>query len=462
MSTRRQFVATAVTAASYARIAGANSRVRLGLIGCGGRGRYVGSFMRDSGNADFIAFADTWLSNAKSARELMSKGQGEVYQDFRRLLDNKDVDAVLVATPDHWHSRCTISAIKAGKNVYSEKPISYTIKEGRAMVTTANEHPKLIVTAGTQQRSAPHFPDIAKLIASGELGEVRYVRVWNFTNLTPYGIGHEADSPTPADNDWDMYCGPAPLHAYNGLRQGPTFRWYWDYANGTITDFGTHRFDTVHQIMGVDARQQPGPKSISAYGGRYSLKDDGQMPDLLQVSYDYGDFIMSYEACNMSGHGLGGRHPDMRYYGTRSEFDRPHGMAFYGTNGAVFADRVGYEVFPDPKGMPLKRTADPSLGTSSGLFETSKEFRIEKRQRNVRDATSTHAQAFVAAVRDGAPNPAPLEGGHRATSVALLGVIAYKTGEKLHWDAAQETFTNSNAANQLLDRPGRAPWDRIG
>jgi predicted dehydrogenase len=452
---RRTFAATAITAVSYRRIMGANSTVRLGLIGGGGRGKYVTGFMQDGKNALVTAVADPWDERTAEIKA-WTGGKAQIFRDFRKLLET-DVDAVVVATPDHWHAYAAVAAAKADKHVFVEKPLSYTIAEGRAIAKAAANTRKLMTT-GTQQRSADHFKEVSDIIQRGELGKVAFVRVWNFTNMGPEGIGKQPDEAAPSNVDWDLYCGPAPLRPFNRLRLGPTFRWFTDYANGTITDFGTHRFDTVHQIMGIDKREKPGPLKISAMGQRYALADAGEMPDLLQVQYDYGDFVMSYEACNMSGHGLGGRTEGMRYYNTRGEVDRPHGIAFYGTNGAVVCDRVGYEVFPDPK--PIAGQWLPKGGgtTSARLSELPFEPRIEKRRKQSKDATSIHAQAFVSAILNGGPNPAPIEGGHRATSVALLGMLAYKVGARLDWDPIKERVTNLEEANRGLAREPRGRW----
>jgi predicted dehydrogenase len=421
---RRAFL---LTAASMSRVLGANDRVRLGLIGCGGRGNYVAKFMAEAPGATFVAAADPHHPSAEAVRKWAGDGLA-TFTDFRKLLDSRELDAVLIATPDHWHALAAVTACEAGKDVYVEKPISHDIWEGRAIVNAARRT-KRLVFSGTQQRSAPHFPEIADLIQSGKVGSVRFVRVWNYSNMLPNGIGRAPDGDPPAGLNWDFYLGPAPKVPFNPKRFKSTFRWFWDYAGGTITDYGTHRFDTVHQIMGQDR-----PKTVSAVGGRFVLNDAGEMPDTLQVTYEYPGFALSYEASNINGQGLAGRTAGMRYYNSKGELDRPHGMAFYGTNATVFADRIGYEIFPQNDKVEPKRT-------------------------NVRDATSIHAQRFIQAVRERHPFNADIENGHRATTVALLGNIAYKTGEKLVWDAERERVTNSEAANRLLRRAPRDGFD---
>ncbi|HUS06544.1 MAG TPA: Gfo/Idh/MocA family oxidoreductase, partial [Bryobacteraceae bacterium] len=404
-------------------------RIRIGLIGCGGRGRYVAKNMRDSPGVEFAAVCDVHEPTLAAARSWAGPDAASL-RDFRKLLERKDLDAVQISTPDHWHALMTVMACEAGKDVYVEKPLAHNIREGRAMVEAARKYNR-IVQAGTQQRSATHFPEVARIIQSGQLGKVHFVRVWNFTNMLPNGIGKAPDSEPPAGLDWDMYLGPAPKVPFNPKRFQATFRWFWDYAGGTITDFGTHRFDTVHQIMGVDK-----PRTVAASGGRFQLDDAGQMPDVLQVTYEYPGFVMSYEACNISAHGLGGRTPGMKYYNARGAEDRPHGMAFYGSNGALFADRIGFEIYPD------------------------NDF-IARRHENTTDATALHTRKFVDSLRTRKASNADVEVGHRSTIVAHLGNIAYKTGQKLHWDAEKEDFVNVPEASSLLSRQARKPWDLI-
>jgi len=424
---RRGFLAAA--AAPAARVLGAGERVVLGLVGCGGRGRYVAGLMREAPGAEFGAVCDVYEPHAAAAHAWAGSSARQ-FRDFRQLLERKEIDAVLVATPEHWHATIAVLACQAGKDVYVEKPLAHNVREGRAIVEAARRYGR-IVQAGTQHRSAPHFAEAARLVQEGALGEVHFVRVWNYSNMYPQGIGREPDAEPPEGLDWDFWLGPAPRVPFNRKRFLATYRWFRDYAGGTITDFGTHRFDTVHQIMGADA-----PLSISADGGRFALRDAGEMPDVLQVTYRYPGFVLSYEASNLNAHGLGGRTPGMRYYNARGAEDRPHGMAFYGTNGALFADRIGFEVYPEGD-------------------------RIARRQGNFPDATAAHARAFVECVRTRQTPPATALTGHRATNVGHLGNIAFQTGRKLAWDAGKETFPGDAQANALLQRTARKPWDLI-
>ncbi|HYW48470.1 MAG TPA: Gfo/Idh/MocA family oxidoreductase [Bryobacteraceae bacterium] len=437
---RRNFVKASglgVTALSASRVIGANDRLNLGLIGCGGRGRGVARTMRDSNPVAYIAVADVYKTNADSARE-WAGADAKSFADFRKLLELKDVDAVHIATPDHWHATAAVLACQAGKDVYVEKPTSLTIREGRAMVNAARKYNR-IVQVGTQHRSAPHFMKIAEMIQRGDIGPVKFVRVWNYVNMWPNGIGHRPDEDAPAGLDWDMYLGPSPKVPYNRQRFLASFRYFWDYSGGYITDYGNHRLDTMQEIMGVSA-----PRTISACGGKYVLKDDRETPDFLTVTYEYDGFIATYEGSNLNGYGMGGRTPGQRYYNARGEWDQPNGIAFYGTEATIYAERIGWEIFPEPETPSRKLPA-----TVKRVWENDEE------------PTKAHTINFVESVKARKPPNAEIEIGHRGTSVALLGNIAMKTGKKLHWDAAKEDFTGAPDASAMLTRTLRKPWDLI-
>lgn len=449
---RREFIksstaAATTTAVSYNKILGANERVRLSLIGCGGRGTQVAKLMLKVPNVEYNTLCDVYLPNADGAKAWAGTG-AKTFQDFRKVLELKDVDAVHIAAPDHWHAIPSVMACAAGKDVYVEKPLAYSIKEGRAIVAAARQYNRIVQT-GMQHRSAPHYKEVEHLVKSGAIGEVRFVRVWNYTNVTPYGIGKAADAPVPEGLDWDLYLGPAPKVPYNKMRHMRAYRFFWDYAGGTITDFGTHRFDTVHQVMGVDA-----PKTITASGGRFSNQDMGEMPDVMQVTYEYPGFLMSYEALNMNGMGMGLRTPGMNYYGARHNAERPHGEAYHGTNGTILCDRIGYELFPEPTAVRRKD------GTQDGN-NPIESFRTEAKRVQGRDATDLHCANFIECVRSRKTPIAEPEIGHRSTTIAHLGNIAFKTGQRLMWDAKKEDFVKQPDASKLLHRQPRKPWDLI-
>jgi len=450
---RRQFIQRAagtalVSAAAFStgKVTGANDRVNVALIGCGGRGRADADLLRQIPGVSVVAVCDVFEPHAAAAKA-WAGGGCQTYSDFRNLLEQRDIDAVLVATPDHWHAAVTVLACQSGKDVYVEKPLAHDIREGRKMVEAARRYNRVVQT-GTQHRSAPHIQQATDIVRSGQIGPVRFVRVWNYLNMSPDGIGRAADSAPPAGLDWDFYLGPAPKVPFNKNRFLVTYRWFWDYAGGMATDYGTHRLDSVHQIMGVDA-----PRSAVAAGGRYELKDGAETPDVLQITYEYAGFVLSYEASMMNDHGCGGRTPGKQYYLTRTPDDRPHGMAFYGTKGSLFVDRVGFEVYPEPQGESgpgAVRSADAGGG-----------FRTERVEFAGADATGLHLKNFIDCVRSRQKPAADVQIGHRSTIVPHLGNIAFRTGHKILWNAEREEILGDSEAATLLDRPARKPWDLI-
>jgi predicted dehydrogenase len=438
-------VSAAVPAASH--VLGSNDRVNVGWIGCGGRGQYDASLLEQIPNVEIIAVCDVYEPHARAAqRQVGSRCQA--YHDFRNLLERKDVDAVLIATPDHWHATTTVLACEAGKDVYVEKPLAHTIDEGRKMVAAARRY-KRVVQLGTQHRSAPHFREAARIVQAGDIGPVHFVRVWNYINMSPDGVGYAENSPAPAGLDWDFYLGPAPSVPFNRNRFLVSYRWFWDYAGGMATDYGTHRFDSVHEVMGEDT-----PCAVTACGGRYVLKDGGDTPDTLQITYEYPNFVLSYEASMVNGHGCGGRTPGMKYYLTRCQDDRPHGMAFYGTKGTLYADRVGFELYPEPKGEFGPGAIHAVEGDSEG-------FRTSRKQARGRDTTDLHIKDFLECVRSRQKPVADVETGHHSTIVPHLGNIALRTGHKIRWEAQNEEIIDDPKASELLSRPARKPWDLI-
>jgi predicted dehydrogenase len=451
---RRHFVSTAgvaMTALSSTRVLGANDRLNIGLIGCGGRGRYVAQKIREAPNVAYTAVSDVYTKNGDIAREWAGP-DSKFHQDFRKMLDDKDVHAVHIATPDHWHAIASVLACQAGKDIYVEKPTSLTVREGRVMVDAARKYNR-IVQVGTQHRSAPHFMKIAEIIQRGDIGPVKFVRVWNYSNHTPNGIGKKPAQQPPPELDWDMYLGPSPKVPFNPNRFLGSFRYFWDYSGGYITDFGNHRLDTMQQIMNVSA-----PKTISASGGVMVLDDDRETPDFLTVTYEYDGFIATYEGSNLNGHGMGGRTPGHRYYNARGESDQPNGIAFYGTEATIYAERIGWEIFPEPDSQIAGRRSNPAAPPPPPRKRAPS---VKRMWENVEEPTAAHALNFVECVRSRKTPNADIEIGHRSTSMALLGNIAMKTGKKLHWDAKKEDFAGASDASAMLTRHLRKPYDLI-
>ncbi|HKS37583.1 MAG TPA: hypothetical protein VJW76_10365, partial [Verrucomicrobiae bacterium] len=212
--------------------------------------------------------------------------------------------------------------------------------------------------------------------------------------------------------------------------------------------FGIHRFDSLHQIMGVDA-----PVTVSASGGRYGLMDGAETPDVVQVTYEYPGFILSYEASMLNAHGAGGRTPGKKYYQARGLDDRPHGEAYSGTNGTLIVDRFGFEIYPE-----LNTTSGPG---AAGREAKTEGYRMQRKEMSAGDATALHARNFIECVRSRKKPVADVETGHRSSIVSHLGNIAYRTGHKIRWDAAKEQIVDDAEATRLLSREARKPWNLI-
>ncbi len=430
-----------------------NARVRVGLIGCGGRGMYVATHMRNVPNVEFVAVCDVHQTSLLRAQAWAGAGC-DAYRDFRQVLDRNDIDAVLIATPDHWHAIITILACQAGKDVYVEKPLGLTIHDGRAMVQAARDH-ACIVQTGMQQRSAAHIETMRDIIRDGRLGNVRFVRIWNYQNTSPGRLPQNLPSSPPQELDWDFFLGPAPKVAYDPNRYS-NFRRYWDYSGGLVTDYGTHRFDSMRQAMSLDSLplEDSVPMTVSATGGRYEVHDGSEDPDMIQVTYQFKNFVLSYEASLMNAFGSGYRTPGRPYYRMLGTHDRPHGMAFYGTEGTIFADRLGFELYPELKPGRRADKLKPEDVTADLFRTASASGRSE-------DSTYLHAQNFIECIRSRKSPSADVAIGHASSLLPHLGNIAYRTGEKIIWDAANETISNSEAGTKMLRRDARKPWDLV-
>jgi len=321
---RRVFVGAAaatVAAAAARRAVAANEKIGLGLIGYGLIGKRHAIDFRDQPDVNIVAVAEAHQGRLEEARTMLG-GQVRGYSDFRKLLEDRDVDAVVVSTPDHWHALMTMLACAAGKDVYVEKPLTLFPREGRWMIDVANRH-KRVVQVGTQQRSGPHYQRAKELIQAGRIGKVVSVRMHSYRNIMP-GFGRPADGPPPAGFDWDTFLGPAPLRPYNSLRGLYHFRWFWDYSGGQMTNLGQHSLDIVDWFLNRPL------KSVASFGGRLALQDGGETPDTQDAIFDFGDFTAAWSHREAAqGEPVGS------------------GLVFYGTKGALSISRSGFTITPD-------------------------------------------------------------------------------------------------------------------
>ena len=390
-------VSLAMSGASTGSVLGANDRIRLGLIGCGRQGVSNMEYFIKQG-VEVVAVCDVYEPNLQKGLEAAG-GKAKALKDFRQVLDDKEIDAVIVATPDHWHPLATVMACQAGKDVYVEKPICVAVEEGKKMVEAARKY-KRVVQVGLWQRSNLHFQKAAQLVQDGLIGKVTFVRTENYSNIYPDGIGNPPDSDPPPGLDWDMWLGPAPKVAFNWNRFGvgdhwSTFRYFYDYANGWPGDWGVHRLDIVQWALRVD-----GPHTITASGRKFYLKDNSDTPDTLQITLEYPDFVATYETrlCNesaMDNHG--------------------YGIEIHGTDGTMFVDREGFQVFPESKEVEGKRVAKTA------------EMKMER----VDDGLENHVANMLECMKTRKLPQSDIEFGHRSTSTCLLANVALRSKVRL-------------------------------
>lgn len=402
-------------AARAQRTIGANDKIRVGFIGFGGRARQTGAAFLMQPDVVPVVVCDCHRGHAEQAARAMGSNV-EVCTDFRRLLDRKDIDAVSISTPDHWHVLPSIMACQAGKDVYVEKPLSRTVEEGRALVKAARFYQR-VVQAGTQCRSAPHFDRARDVIQSGQLGRIHRASAWIASNWGPDGIGTPADSAPPDGLDWEMWQGPAARHPYN-VSRFERFRQFWDYAGGTATDRGVHLLDIVLMCLGVES-----PSSVVSSGGRYVYKDNANTPDTQEILYEV----------QRSGQ------PLLMTWDHREANSRPTiegkglGMAFYGSQGTLVADYRGFVVYPEGK-------REPALQEQGDLDD------------------GKHVRNFLDCMRSRQRPVADVELCHRSTVLTLIGNIAFRLGRKLRWDGAREQFIDDREANRMLQAKYTKPW----
>jgi predicted dehydrogenase len=422
-SDRRGFLKGATAAALTANlftgpVRGANERLRIAHIGMGRMGRSNLSHSMKQDNVEIAAVCDVYEPHLKRAVE-MTEGRAKGVRDFREIIADKSIDVVCISTPDHWHAYMTVEACKAGKDVYVEKPICVTVEEGVKMVQAARKY-KRVVQAGTMQRSGVHFQKACEIVRSGGLGQVTFVRCWNYGNANREGIGNPPDGPPPEGLDWDMWLGPAPKRPFNPNRFGVDpkafshFRWFWDYAGGMMTDWGVHWLDIVQ--MAFDEAM---PGAITALGGKLWFTDNRETPDTIQVTYEYPGFIATDE--NRSAN-------------AQSMFGKSGGILFHGTKATLFVDRSGFRVVPERE---------------SGVTE------MEEKASN--QANQDHWRNFLECVRTRQRPIADIETCQRSTTTCLLGNIALRSKLRIDWDSNNWT-TVQREARRYLAREERKPW----
>jgi len=421
----------------------ANERVRVGFIGVGNRGTQLLHGFMAQDDVDIVALCDVYepylnRSHADISKSILDSigarapkmgetfpGQVAKYKDFRRVLDRDDIDAVVIATPDHWHAVQTIMACQAGKDVYVEKPLSVTIREGREMVEAAKRHDR-IVQVGLHRRSSQMYADLATKVQAGKIGKVTVARAYRVSNMAPSGIGRYSDKTPPKDLDWDMWLGPRPIRPYKDNLAFYKFRW-WQAYSSQVANWGVHYCDAIRWVLNERA-----PISISAHGGRFAIDDDRTVPDTMEVIFELPSGVLlvfgQYEASGISPLADG----EIEFRGTLANL-------YPGSEGR------GYKIIPSPAGQFQPRRPD-----------------IEPEQcppdEGNTDLTVKHIRNFLDCVKTRKPTRCDMETGHRSTTFALLANIALATKSRLEWDPEAERITNNKKANNLLHYKYRKPW----
>lgn len=441
MNSRRRFIqnsllATAglsmptfVTAEELQKLArkiSPSDQLNFGLIGCKGMGWSDMNAHLKMPQVNCVALADIDQSVLNQRAEDVFKLRGKrpkLYSDYRIMLEDKDIDVIIIGTPDHWHCMNMIDSLSAGKHVYVEKPIANTIEECNLMVKAQHRYGKM-VQVGQWQRSGSQYAEAIDYVKSGKLGQIRLVKCWAYQGwMKPVPV--LPDGPVPAGVDYDMWLGPAPKRPFNPNRFHFNFRWFWDYAGGLMTDWGVHEIDIALYAMGVTA-----PKSVMASGGKLAYPDDAsETPDTLQTVYEFEGFNLLWEHAT----GIDGGN-----YGTTE------GIAFIGNNGTLVVNRGGWKVIPETEskdGERIPKVEEIPHKTPTG------------------NALELHTIGFVNAItqNDASLLTCGIETGSIAAINAQMGNIAFKLGKKIYWDAEKGLFTDPQA-NELIKANYHNGW----
>ncbi|MCW1734757.1 Gfo/Idh/MocA family protein [Anaerorudis cellulosivorans] len=431
------------------KIIGANDRVRTGFIGVGNRGTQLLHLFMEQPDCEIAALCDVYkpyLTRDYSKvdpryikampRQIPKMGEKfpskvTLYDDYRKLLDDKSIDAVCIATPDHWHALQTIDAIHAGKDVYVEKPLSKTIDEGRKMVN-AGKNSKQVVTVGLNRRGAPTFQKLAKEIPAGKIGKVTFASACHVSNMFPDGIGKMSPEMPPKDFDWDMWLGPRAYRPYQYNIAPYMFRWWEDYAN-QISNNGVHYLDLIRWLLNEEA-----PIAVSAHGGKFALDDDRTIPDTMHVTYEFAS----------------GTLVTLSILEASSGSFIPYGfLELRGTKGTLYTGENDYKIVPTKPGQFQKW--NKLMDAEEFSLDKNDELLIDGSYKN---SASNLIRNFLDCVKSRNEPWATLETGHRSTTLAHLATIAMETKQRLEWDVEKEVFINSPEANKYLSYEYRKPW----
>jgi predicted dehydrogenase len=399
-----------------------SDKIKVALIGCRSQGYSNLSVFLDYPEVECVALCDVddeWLN--KRATDIAQKAKKKVpylYKDWRKVIENKEVDAVIIGTPDHWHCLPLVEAVQAGKDVYVEKPLSNTIEECDLMVKAARRYNR-VVQVGQWQRSDPHWNEAVAYLRKDNIGRIRTVKVWAYQDAKPT-LPVKPDSNPPAGVDYDMWLGPAPKRSFNAYRFHYNFRFFWDYAGGLMSDWGVHLLDYALEGMGASL-----PTHVYAAGGKLAYPNDAmETPDTLMATYTYKNFNIIWDhACGIN-HGL---------------FDKKEGLAFYGENGTMLLTRAGWEVFPVIAGNTPRMEAVPfKKGEGKGLYN--------------------HVGNFLDCIKNRALPNADIAIGARVAKMSHLANISCRVQHEIFWDNEQNKIVGNPEAETLAKACYRSPW----
>ncbi|MBC3756771.1 Gfo/Idh/MocA family oxidoreductase [Hyunsoonleella sp. SJ7] len=435
------------SAMSMTSVMGANEKIRMGFIGLGNRGTLLLNWFMENPDVEVAALCDvyepyTLRDRSKVAERYLEIGKvpkmGEAfgskvkrYTDFRKLLEQKDIDAVCIATPDHWHAIQTIAALEAGKHVYVEKPLTITIQEGRAMVNAHKKSGK-VCAVGLNRRGSSIYQHLAKEVQSGIIGKVTTARAQRTSNMYPNGIGMLQPEEPPKDFDWDMWLGPRAFRPYQYNIAPYFFRWWKEYSS-QMGNWGVHFMDVIRWMLNEQA-----PVAITATGGKFAVQDDRNIPDTMEVLFEMpSKSIIKFSIHEASGGGAisGGE------------------VELHGAKGNLIADQNGYSISSAQPGQ--FQTWNTLVEPVEKKLEGGAEFGDMGSKEN---STGNLIRNFLDCIKDGGEPLCSLEEGHRSTSFAHLANISLELGQRIEWDAVNERITNSEKANEYLHYEYRAPW----
>jgi len=452
---------TALTAASYNRVLGANDRVGIGFIGYGLIGRqHIANFKKSFPDVDRVALCDVYKPRLEEGLAYLESPHAKGYGDFRKMYENKDIDGVVVATPDHWHAMLTVMACAAGKDVYVEKPLTVFIDEGKWMLRAMNKY-KRVVAVGTQRNHNPGHQVAKKIVGSGLLGKIQMVKLGaGGRNVYP-GFGKTPVENPPADFDYDLWLGPAPKKPYQKHRGLYHFRWFWDYSGGQLTNLGAHSVAAFLLVMGAK-----GPTKVVSFGGRFTLEDDGETPDLQDCLYEFPGFMMT----------MGVREANGYRDSTGSVVMGDKGNLVLGSNQVVpemhgdpvnqiprfQGHPIGGPVYSDTKPAPWIEAQAGTGGRggpgggrgAAGGAGGGESMEDQMFNANKRD--------WISCIKSRNKPFCDLEMGHRTAVICNLGNMSLRLGGRtIHWDPEKEVVVGDKEAAAMCTKQYRAPWEGI-